>query len=141
MTRPIKSSDNDTGERILDIAERLAQTRGFNSFSYADIAAELGITKASLHYHFQTKADLGNALIGRYAARFAAALDRIEQDIPDAPARLQAYADLYAGVLEGKRMCLCGILAAEYQTLPESMRGAVIEFFDDNQRWLANVLE
>ena len=62
--------DVDTATRILDVAERLAQMRGFNGFSYADIAAELRITKASLHYHFATKADLGEALIGRYAARF-----------------------------------------------------------------------
>ena len=129
-----------TAERILDIAERLVQTRGFNSFSYADIAAELGITKASLHYHFSSKEKLGQTLITRYADRFADALERIDEDIPDAPAKLEAYADLYAGVLEGKRMCMCGILAAEYQTLPKPMRSAVIRFFDDNQRWLADVL-
>ncbi|HTX31841.1 MAG TPA: TetR/AcrR family transcriptional regulator [Solirubrobacteraceae bacterium] len=136
-----KIPENGTAERILDIAERLVQTRGFNSFSYADIAAELGITKASLHYHFQSKAELGSALIRRYADRFAESLSGIEHDVPRAPAKLQAYADLYAGVLQGKRMCLCGVLAAEYQTLPKPMRQAVIRFFDDNQRWLADVLE
>jgi TetR/AcrR family transcriptional repressor of nem operon len=131
---------NGTAERILDIAERLVQTRGFNNFSYADIAGELGITTASLHYHYRGKAELGKALITRYAERFAEALDRIDRDIPDPPAKLEAYAMLYAGVLEGKRMCMCGILAAEYQTLPKPMRAAVIQFFDENQRWLADVL-
>jgi TetR/AcrR family transcriptional repressor of nem operon len=129
-----------TADRILDIAERLVQTRGFSNFSYANIATELGITTASLHYHFPGKAELGQALITRYAERFAEALERIDRDIPDAPAKLEAYARLYAGVLEGKRMCMCGILAAEYQTLPKPMRRAVIQFFDDNQRWLADVL-
>jgi TetR/AcrR family transcriptional repressor of nem operon len=129
-----------TAERILDIAERLVQIRGFNNFSYADIANELGITKASLHYHFPGKAELGQALITRYAERFSEALSRIDQDLPEAPAKLEAYADLYAEVLRGKRMCMCGILAAEYQTLPGPMRSAVIEFFDENQRWLADVL-
>ena len=33
--------------RILDIGERLVQVRGFNGFSYADVAAELDMTKAS----------------------------------------------------------------------------------------------
>ena len=37
-------------------------------------------------------------------------------------------------------MCMCGILAAEYQTLPEPMRTAVIGFFDENERWLPDVL-
>jgi TetR/AcrR family transcriptional repressor of nem operon len=129
-----------TASRILDIAERLVQTRGFNNFSYADIASELGITKASLHYHFPGKAELGQALITRYSERFSDALVRIDHDLPDARAKLEAYAGLYADVLRGERMCMCGVLAAEYQTLPEPMRSAVIEFFDENQRWLAERL-
>ena len=132
--------ENRTSERILDVAERLVQTRGFNNFSYADIAKELGITTASLHYHFRGKAELGQALITRYAERFGDALDRIDAEVPDARGKLEAYASLYAGVLEGERMCMCGVLAAEYQTLPEPMRRAVIGFFDENQRWLAGVL-
>jgi TetR/AcrR family transcriptional repressor of nem operon len=129
-----------TAERILDIAERLVQLRGFNNFSYADVATELGITTASLHYHFSGKAELGRALVTRYVERFSAALSRIDQDQPDARAKLEAYAGLYAEVLRGKRMCMCGILAAEYQTLPAPMRTAVIGFFDENQNWLAAVL-
>lgn len=129
-----------TAERILDIAERLVQTKGFNSFSYADIAAELGVTKASLHYHFPGKAELGEALITRYGQRFSEALERIDQDLPTARARLEAYAELYADVLRGKRMCMCGVLAAEYETLPEPMRVEVVRFFDENQRWLTDLL-
>jgi TetR/AcrR family transcriptional repressor of nem operon len=130
-----------TAERALDIAERLVQVRGFGNFSYADIATELGITKASLHYHYPGKAELGHALISRYAERFNEALADIDRDLPNARAKLEAYADLYAGVLRNERMCMCGILAAEYQTLPEPMRAAVIRFFDENQTWLTGLLE
>lgn len=133
--------ESGTAERVLDIAERLVQIRGFSNFSYADIATELGITKASLHYHFPGKAELGQALITRYAERFGEALDDIDRDLPNAHAKLVAYADLYAGVLRNERMCMCGILAAEYQTLPETMRSEVIRFFDENQKWLVDVLK
>ncbi len=139
VARPKKEQPR-TAERILDIAERLVQVRGFNNFSYADIATELGVTKASLHYHFPGKAELGQALITRYSERFSEALDEIDRDLPNARAKLEAYANLYAEVLRGKRMCMCGILAAEYQTLPKPMRSAVIRFFDENQRWLAELL-
>ena len=139
VARPNKDQPR-TPERILDIAERLVQVRGFNNFSYADISTELGITKASLHYHFPGKAELGQALITRYSERFSEALDEIDRELPNAHAKLEAYANLYAEVLRGKRMCMCGILAAEYQTLPKQMRTAVISFFDENQRWLADVL-
>ena len=138
VARPKK--EPRTAERILDIAERLVQVRGFNNFSYADLATELGVTKASLHYHYPGKAELGQALITRYSERFSEALDQIDRDLSDAPAKLEAYTNLYAEVLRGKRMCMCGILAAEYQTLPKPMRTAVIGFFDENQRWLATVL-
>lgn len=37
----------DTATQILDVAERLVQLRGFNGFSYADVAAELKLTKAA----------------------------------------------------------------------------------------------
>ena len=55
-------AEGGTAERILDAGERLAQTKGFNGFSYANVAAELGITNAALHYHFAGKAELGLAL-------------------------------------------------------------------------------
>lgn len=126
--------------RILDVAERLVQLRGFNGFSYADVAAELGVTKASLHYHFPGKAELGEALINRYATRFAEALQGIDAQSLGGRAKLAAYADLYAGVLKEQRMCLCGMLAADYATLPPAMRAAVVRFFDDNETWLEEVL-
>jgi TetR/AcrR family transcriptional repressor of nem operon len=127
--------------RILDVAERLVQSRGFNGFSYADVAAELGVTKASLHYHFPGKAELGEALITRYAARFADALRQIDADGSDVAGKLAAYAALYADVLKDQRMCLCGMMAADYATLPPTMRSAVLRFFDDNEAWVERVLE
>jgi TetR/AcrR family transcriptional regulator, transcriptional repressor for nem operon len=136
----LSSSKRATSDRILDTAERLVQMRGFNGFSYADVASELDITKASLHYHFPSKAALGQALIDRYDERFAAALDDIYAAPTGAVAKLRAYADLYAGVLDDERMCLCGMLAAEYRTLPDGMRSAVVAFFDSNEVWLDRVL-
>jgi TetR/AcrR family transcriptional repressor of nem operon len=130
----------DTATEILDTAERLVQVRGFNAFSYADIAAALGITKASLHYHFPSKAELGRALIERYSVRFGTALAEIDAAGGDANAKLAAYAEIYADVLRDRRMCLCGMLAADYDTLPDPMRAAVVSFFDRNEAWLVAVL-
>lgn len=120
-----------TASQVLDVAERLAQTRGFNGFSYGDIAAELGISKA----------DLGRALIERYSRGFSAALAEISGSGLDAPGQLRRYTQLYADVLGQGRLCLCGMLAAEYSTLPESMKPAIRKFFDDNDVWLARVLQ
>ena len=139
MPRP--SAQADTSARILDIAERLMQTRGYNAFSYADIAQSLHITKASLHYHFPTKAELGKRLIERYQQSFLQALVDIDKTSADAVEKLRRYVGLYVGVLRNDRMCLCGMLAAEYTTLPRPMKAELKRFFDENERWLVAVLE
>ncbi len=141
MTNHHRQRDVDTATQILDVAERLAQSRGFNGFSYADVAAELHLTKAALHYHFAGKAEMGEALISRYSDRFAAALEALDTNAISAPAKLEGYANMYLDVLRDKRMCLCGMLAAEYQTLPQRMRDAVLQFFDANEAWLQHVVD
>jgi TetR/AcrR family transcriptional regulator, transcriptional repressor for nem operon len=141
MTTRSRTEQGSTAQQILDVAERLVQRQGFNGFSYADIAAEMELTKPALHYHFSSKAELGEALIVRYSDRFAEALAALDSGVLRAPAKLEGYAALYAEVLRNRRMCLCGMLAAEYQTLPPPMRRAVIEFFNRNEVWLARVLD
>jgi TetR/AcrR family transcriptional repressor of nem operon len=131
----------DTPQRILDVAEKLVQTRGFNGFSYADIADELHVTKASLHYHFRSKADLGRSLIERYEKNFLAALATIDTQSKDARDKLRRYAAIYGDVLGDNRMCLCGMLAAEFGTLPEPMRAEMRHYFDANEKWLTTVLK
>jgi TetR/AcrR family transcriptional repressor of nem operon len=128
-------------QRILDVAEQCAQTRGFNGFSYADVAEKLLCTKASLHYHFPSKAELGRALIERYRRVFAQALETIDRQAHDASEKLQRYVGLYDSVMRNDRMCLCGMLAAEYDTLPAPMQDELRLFFDANEAWLAAALE
>ena len=140
MSEPGGAAGGGTASAILDTAERLVQTRGFNGFSYADVATELSVTKASLHYHFPSKAELGESLIDRYSERFARALDEIDAELDTPGVKLDAYAGLYAEVLRDQRMCLCGMLAAEFETLPSPMREAIIRFFDLNEAWLQGIL-
>lgn len=138
---PTPAATSETSSRILDVAERLVQTRGFNAFSYADIARALHITTASLHYHFPTKAKLGERLIQRYRSTFLAELARIDENCRDAGTKLQAYAGIYVTVLERNRMCLCGMLASDFVTLPKAMKEEVRRFFDVNEAWLVEVLQ
>ena len=138
---PATSTNSGTSEKILDIAERLMQVRGYNGFSYADIAQALRVTKASLHYHFPSKSDLGRRLMERYTENFAGALAEIDASSADPRKKLERYVAIYASVLAQNRMCLCGMLAAEYATLPKPIRSEVLRFFDANESWLARVLE
>jgi TetR/AcrR family transcriptional repressor of nem operon len=133
-------AERTTADQILDVAQRLVQVKGWNGFSYADIAAALGIRKASVHHHFPTKEALGLRLLARYRAAFAEALAAIDGGGDDARRRLRRYVELYDGVLRDDRMCLCGMFAADLGTLPPPARAEVRAFFDDNERWLEAVL-
>jgi TetR/AcrR family transcriptional repressor of nem operon len=137
-----RATANKTEDKILDVTEQLVQTRGFNGFSYADIASQLRIQKASIHYYFPTKADLGRAVIDRYHQAFNRELERIAHKFTEPRKKLEQYVQLYDDVLREKnRVCLCGMLAADFTTLPKGLRARVAAFFEDNERWLVQVLE
>lgn len=136
-----KGPPSATAVRILDVAQRLTQTRGFNAFSYADISRELRIRNASIHYHFPSKAALGRGLVARYRETFVAGLGGILERAPRAPDQLRLYVGIWSGVLrQGDRMCLCGMMASDIATLPRAVREEVRRFFDENEAWLARVL-
>ncbi len=136
-----KSIKADTSQQILDVAQDLVQTRGYNAFSYADISKVLKVSNASLHYHFPSKADLGNSLIARYEDRFLRALKAIEAGGGTMTDRFWAFVGIYADVLAADHMCLCGMLAAEFETLPQPMQSALDHFFEATEVWLESVLE
>lgn len=127
-------------EQILASAQRLVQQRGFNGFSYADIAAEVGIRKASLHHHFPSKTDLGVALIEEYSAQVDGARTRISGLGLLADAKLRAYVALFRATLDSERMCMGGMLASEWMTLDASMLPALKRFFARNTEWLTEIL-
>jgi len=136
------NSTTATAERIMDAAQRMVQTRGYNAFSYADISALVGIRKASIHYYFPSKKDLGKELVARYRAGFRDKLDQMDNKTDDSRRKLKAYAQLYLDALRDEdRMCLCGMLASDIATLPEEVRREVVDFFADNEAWLAKTLD
>lgn len=126
---------SDTATRILDIAERTARKGGYNSFSFRDIAAEIGIKSASVHYHFPTKEALGEALAERYTDRFLKALGAPDTAPPQD--MLQRYVALYGAALKDDGlMCLCGMFGAEIAQLPDAVARKTRSFFERNMDWL-----
>lgn len=132
-----------TADRILDLTQRLIQTRGYSAFSYQDIADGLGIRKASIHYHFPGKADLGIAVVARYTKQFADALDDVARKPgTSALAMLEFYFEPYLQFGKTSDMvCLCGALAGEMPALPAAMRAGLEHFFKSHQQWLAGILQ
>lgn len=135
------TTDTGTATQILDVAQQLIQARGYNGFSYADIAAAVGIKKASIHYYFPSKSDLCRTVIRRHRLTFAAQLAQIDGHSSDAAQKLKAYLQLYADIQHVPELvCVCGMLAADVQSLPSTVHLEVQGFFTDNEAWLTNVI-
>ena len=133
---------SETAEQILDLAETLIQTRGYCAFSYQDVADALGVTKASIHYHFASKTDLGKAVVERYVQRFGRMLAQIAEDPQISSAHmLDRYFEPFLQLSEtADRVCLCGALAGEVLAVPAELRQRVDAFFSAHQAWLAEIL-
>lgn len=131
----------DTKTKILDVAERMTQNKGFNGFSYLDLAAEVGVKTSSIHYHFKAKADLALALVERTHAAHLAAFSRLDVEVPQPQQRLAAMVGVFEGYVIANRFCLCGMLSAELQSVSPVVRGKLRTYFDDMRFWVAKQLE
>jgi len=126
---------------ILDLAQEFIQTRGYNAFSFGDLAERLNVKPAAIHYHYRTKTDLVRALMARYRQRLHVSLANIDAQASTPRRKLERFIQLFHATLKpDQRMCLCGMLATECVTLPESLRAEVRQFFEENETWLAHVL-
>lgn len=115
-------------DRLLDAAERRARSGGYNGFSFRELAEDVGIKSASVHYHFPTKADLAEALVHRYTRQAEERLGNPEGlSRPEAVARVGAL--FRDALVQDDRMCLCGLFGAERDVLPSPVAHATAEFF------------
>lgn len=130
-------------------AEIVAHTRsllvagGYNSFSYADLAERVGITKASIHHHFPSKAELVTCVVALYRQEAAAGLGALQAQFDDPLSELNAYADYWAGCIRSGEhpFCICAMLATELPTIPADVAVEVKAHFRDVTAWLATVLQ
>lgn len=117
----------DTSEAILDAAEERIRSAGYSGFSFRDIAADVGVKSASVHYHFPTKAELAAAVARRYTdCFFAAVADRLSQG----EGVIAAWRAVFRTALRRDgRMCLCGAMGATLNDLAPEVRSEVQRFF------------
>lgn len=123
-------------DRILDAAERRVRAAGFAEMSFRDVAEDVGIKSASVHYHFKTKAELGEALVQAYTDRFAGALQAIDPSDPERA--FDDFVKLYdRALVVDESICLCAIMGAEAIGLPAHVNEKTRQFFRMNVAWLS----
>ncbi len=129
----------NTREKLLQLASRLMREKGYAAFSYADLADEIGIKKASIHHYFPSKADLGVAVVAASFEQANATLSGIEQSHGTLKERLSAYVTLFADNCD--RLPMCAALVADKHNLPEALLAQTKDNFTLQLDWLEKVLQ
>ncbi|MEE8583752.1 MAG: TetR/AcrR family transcriptional regulator [Acidobacteriota bacterium] len=132
----------DRKEQILDVATELVQTRGYSAFSYQDLSDRLGITKASIHYHFPSKEELGKAVAERYSRQVSSYLDGVEAKSDGPWERLDGYLEMVLGIMKTRdRICAAGSVQSEINVVPAAMGETMCALARHVVGWIANVIE
>jgi len=126
----------DNRQKLTDIAQSNVQKSGLKGLSFRTLADEVGIKSSSVHYHFPEKADLAQALIEQYSDTFATRLDSISAAGGSLMRKLSRFMDVIEAVAASDSVCLCGMLAAELESLSPENRQALQRFFTDMEDWL-----
>jgi TetR/AcrR family transcriptional repressor of nem operon len=128
--------------RILEVATAHIAAGGYNGFSYADISAEVGISKASIHHHFPRKSDLVRVLLQRYRATADQGLAALTARIANPLDRLQAYTAWWVTCIGdgSKPICICATLGAEIPSLPDEITKEVRLHFASLVNWIEGAM-
>ncbi|HLL68071.1 MAG TPA: helix-turn-helix domain-containing protein [Micromonosporaceae bacterium] len=99
---PAVGDGPDTRSRIQRVALALFIEHGYEKTSLREIAERLGVTKAALYYHFQTKDDIIQSLIEDRIARLDELLAWAQQQ-PRTPATRRELIQRYGEDLQSER--------------------------------------
>jgi len=129
----------DTRDQIITLADEFIRTRGFNAFSYANIAGIMDLRKPAIHYYFPSKTDLGISVIDKELETMARYRD-LHHDLPG-DEQLKELVQTFFSSSRRRRICLTGSFTPEYATLPARLQDKVQEMCRLTLDWMTACLE
>jgi TetR/AcrR family transcriptional regulator, transcriptional repressor for nem operon len=114
-------------KQIIDLAIKLVQQKGYVGFSYDDISKKLGVTKASIHYHFEKKEDLGVAITDRITKSLQNFLLSIKDSSDSAEEKLKQFLQQHAERFACTEICPISSLQTDYESLPYIVQNKIKE--------------
>ncbi|MFC3228471.1 TetR/AcrR family transcriptional regulator [Marinibaculum pumilum] len=132
-----------TREQIVAAADRLFYRQGFETTSFADIAAAVKISRGNFYYHFRSKDEILDAVVARRLDDTHAILQAWAAQDADPAARIRSF----IGILLRNREsimafgCPVGTLATELAKLRHPAQGEAVALFDLFRTWLRRQFE
>jgi TetR/AcrR family transcriptional repressor of nem operon len=128
-----------TRDHIIQTADQLIRAKGYNAFSFVDIANVVGIRKPSIHHHFPRKTDLGVAVIEYHIQQ----LQKIQKAfaVKCAVEKLDRFFLIYDDIKKHNKVCLVGSLTTDYNTLDVEVQDKLRYFSEVMLNWVTDFLE
>ena len=114
--------NTDTKQEIIRIGKELIRLYGYNAFSYADISGRLNMKNAAVHYHFRGKEDLLAGILQNYIDEYIFMGKQLRASGLPSGQKLGKFIERYSQLVESNSICIIGSVAADYNTLPESVK-------------------
>jgi AcrR family transcriptional regulator len=128
----------NTKEQILELADKLIRTKGYNSFSYKDISTLLNIKNAAIHYHFPSKEDLGSEVIKSIRIRFIK--KQTEWKELNEKEQLNLFVKTYNAKYLKKELCIVGAISPSIESIPIKMQIEIKDLINYLREWLSELL-
>jgi TetR/AcrR family transcriptional regulator, transcriptional repressor for nem operon len=133
----------ETREKILAEAARLFALKGYPDTKLEEVQKGANVTTGAFFHHFDSKENLGFAVLSRHMERRRQELDQIEQELPAVRSddhlglvfrRLDAIAQLVARREHRKGGCIIGNLSTSLADTNEPFRRRLADCFDEMAR-------
>lgn len=128
----------ETRRQIVEAADRLFYERGFEATSFADIAAEVKLSRGNFYYHFKTKDEILRAVIALRLRNTGAALEAWENEAGAAEERIRRF--IHILIMNRSKImaygCPAGTLSNELAKLGHIAKDEAVEIFSLFRDWL-----
>nr|BDT29025.1 TetR/AcrR family transcriptional regulator [Bacteriovorax sp. HI3] len=136
----MNAKSNNTKTEALNLAKEYLQTLGFNGFSFQTIADSLGIKKASLHYYFSSKEDMGIALLEDYEEGHKTWAKKV-QELPS-KVKLEKMVKGFCSLSAKHNMiCPVGSFTSDFYSVSPKMKTKLQQFHFLIRDWLIETIE
>jgi len=124
-------------EKLISIATDTVQKAGIHAITMRDLGSAAGIKSSSVMHHFENKNGLLQEISSSYLQLFFERLEKIKTTIDNPDERLQSLVGLFEASLDAEKMCLCGMMAAEFANLDNKSQATTKLFFLRLEKWVA----
>jgi AcrR family transcriptional regulator len=138
MAHIMGTKGDSNRQRIVDAADELFYTRGYNQTSFRDISDMTGIPRGNFYYYFKTKDEILGAVVDSRLSGIQEFIQRCDSGSDDPRERLLAFTDM----LEFNKQnvaafgCPIGSLTTELAKDNPQLQQVSQSVFDTVKRWM-----